>query len=137
MQRCRHGAHLFIYCCTRHGCGQCVYLEQIKQTGNFLFKVCTHINLVLSRTVKVSRNASHFFIMKQTTLFLIQSILRGPLKLLKAVLRVLWKPKNWIGVYLMLELWYYIRFKARVRRIEAIDPFTPLSRSFSRRRYFR
>ena len=66
----------------------------------------------------------------------VRFVTSGPSELSDALLAVLKKPRNWLGVYLLFEVWYYLRFKARVKRLERIDPFAPLSRSFSKKKYF-
>lgn len=62
---------------------------------------------------------------------------RGPVALLQAVLKVLREPLNWAGVYMLIELWRYLRFRRRVTRIEHIDPFQPMSLNLSRRVHFK
>jgi hypothetical protein len=61
---------------------------------------------------------------------------RGPVRLLRAVLEVLRQPINWGGIYLLLELYRYFKFRKQVARIEHVDPFQPMSLSLSRRQHF-
>ena len=68
---------------------------------------------------------------------LITMAAKGPLTLLRAVLEVVQQKYNWVGVYVLVELWRYIRFRRHVHRIEHVDPFQPMSLSLSRQQHFR
>lgn len=67
----------------------------------------------------------------------LRAIAQGPVALFTAILNVLRQPRNWAGIYLLLELWRYLRFRRRVKRIEHVDPFQPMSLSLSRHQHFK